>query len=158
MAAVRAVEAEAGISGLLPGADFVDAFRLNIAGVGLSATDAAKKALDDPPAWIRHLLGLRNALVAPLGLKPGAGDDDPRERIGFFPVESASPSRVVLGFDDSHLDFRLVVDVAEAGALTEVTATTLIRRHNLFGRVYLAAILPFHRVIVPALLRRVADR
>ncbi len=141
----------------MPGADFVDAYRLTVAAVGLSASDAAKRALDHPPAWIRQLLGLRNALVAPFGLKPGPGDDDPRERIGFFPVESTSPSRIVLGFDDSHLDFRLVVDVAEAGAHTDVTATTLIRRHNLFGRVYLAAILPFHKVIVPALLRRVAE-
>jgi hypothetical protein len=140
----------------LPGADFVDAYRLTVPAAGLSAPDAAKKALDHPPVWVRQLLGLRNALVAPFGLKPGPGDDDPRARIGFFPVEFASPSRIVLGFDDGHLDFRLVVDVAEVGALTEVTATTLIRRHNLFGRIYLAAILPFHKAIVPALLERVA--
>jgi hypothetical protein len=37
-----------------------------------------------------------------------------------------------------------------------VTATTLVLTHNLLGRVYLAIILPFHRLIVPAMLRQVA--
>ncbi len=156
MTRASAVEPDPAIGKLLPGTDFVDAYRLTVDAVGLSASDVAKKALDYPPAWLRQLLGLRNALVTPFGLKSGPGDDDPRERIGFFPVEVTSPSRIVLGFDDSHLDFRLVVDVADVGEATEVTATTLIRRHNLFGRVYLAAILPFHKAIVPALLNRVA--
>ena len=61
------------------------------------------------------------------------------------------------GFNDKHLDFRLVVDVAAAGATRNVTATTLVLTHNWLGRAYLALILPFHRLIVPAMLRKVAD-
>lgn len=156
MTRVRAVEPEHGIREVLAGADFIDAYRLTVASTGLSAVDAAHRALEHPPAWITQLLAIRNVLVVPFGLKPGPGEKDDREKIGFFPVESANPSRVVLGFDDNHLDFRLVVDVAEAGSVTDVTATTLIRRHNLFGRMYLATVLPFHKVIVPALLKRVA--
>jgi Protein of unknown function (DUF2867) len=49
-----------------------------------------------------------------------------------------------------------VVDVASSGHGRQVTATTLVLTHNLLGRVYLAIIRPFHRLIVRALLRQVA--
>jgi hypothetical protein len=64
---------------------------------------------------------------------------------------------LVAGFNDKHLDFRVVVDVAAAGPGQSVTATTLVMTHNLFGRCYLAIILPFHRLIARAMLRQVAD-
>jgi hypothetical protein len=51
------------------------------------------------------------------------------------------------------LDFRIVVDVTPPGS---VTATTLVKTHNWLGRTYLAIIMPFHRLIVPTLLRQVA--
>jgi hypothetical protein len=75
--------------------------------------------------------------------------------IGISPVVSQSPDRLVAGFNDRHLDFRVVVDVASPGDTRQVTATTLVKTHNWLGRRYLAVILPFHRLIVPALLRQV---
>jgi hypothetical protein len=71
-------------------------------------------------------------------------------------VLSETPERLVAGFDDRHLDFRVVVDVTISGAAQQVTATTLVRTHNWLGRSYLAVILPFHRLVVRALLRQVA--
>jgi Protein of unknown function (DUF2867) len=67
-----------------------------------------------------------------------------------------TPERLVAGFDDKHLDFRVVVDVAAADHGRRVTATTLVLTHNLLGRAYLTVILPFHRLVVRALLRQVA--
>jgi len=49
-----------------------------------------------------------------------------------------------------------VVDIATSGHGQCVTATTLVLTHNLLGRIYLAIILPFHRLVVRALLRQVA--
>ena len=43
-----------------------------------------------------------------------------------------------------------------SGERQQVTATTLVKTHNWLGRTYLAIIMPFHRLIVPALLRQVA--
>jgi hypothetical protein len=47
-----------------------------------------------------------------------------------------------------------VVDVAasagDSKASQQVTATTLVKTHNVFGRRYLALIQPFHRLTVPA--------
>jgi hypothetical protein len=37
-----------------------------------------------------------------------------------------------------------------------VTATTLVRTNNWPGRTYLAVILPFHRLVVRALLKQIA--
>ncbi len=109
------------------------------------------------PAGSKPLLNLRNLIVAPLGLKTsGAGEPATGGMIGIFPVVSETPERLVAGFNDNHLDFRVVVDVATVGAGQQVTATTLVRTHNWLGRTYLAVILPFHRLIVSSMLRRAA--
>jgi Protein of unknown function (DUF2867) len=100
---------------------------------------------------------LRNIMVAPFGLKTsGAAERVPHDIIGIFPVVSETPERLVAGFNDKHLDFRVVVDVATAGRQQSITATTLVLTHNWLGRTYLAIILPFHRLVVRAMLRQVA--
>jgi hypothetical protein len=108
------------------------------------------------PRWVRVLLGLRNVLVTPFGLKT-SGEPTAKGIIGLFPVVSATREQLVAGFDDQHLDFRIVVEVAPAGNTRQrITSTTLVRTHNLLGRVYLAIVMPFHRVIARAMLRQVA--
>jgi Protein of unknown function (DUF2867) len=100
---------------------------------------------------------LRNRLVAPFGLKTSVPTVAGSETVGIFPIVSETPDRLVAGFNDKHLDFRVVVDVAASGGGQHVTATTLVLTHNLLGRTYLAIIQPFHRVIVRAMLRQVAS-
>ena len=123
-------------------------------GEGDAATVAAQ-AFGAAPGWVKSLLAVRNLLVAPFGLKSGRETAPGQARIGFFPVISSAADRVVLGMDDRHLDFRLVVETAPVtGQGTTATATTLVRTRNLGGRLYLWAIMPFHRAIVPAMLSR----
>ncbi len=154
---VDEVEPNVDHAALLPGAQFVDAFRIAVAGPALDARNAAQRMMGRSPRWIETLLSLRNAVVAPFGLKTsGAGEPAAGGVIGIFPVLSETPDRLVAGFNDSHLDFRVVVDVSSSGQGQQVTATTLVRTHNRLGRAYLAIILPFHRLIVPTLLRQVA--
>ena len=140
----------------LAGAQFADAFRIAVDGP-LDARMAAQRMMGRSPRWVEALLSLRNALVAPFGLKTsGAGGKTAGGLIGIFPVLSETPDRLVAGFDDHHLDFRVVVDVAASGRGQQVTATTLVRTNNWLGRIYLAIILPFHRLVVRSLLRQVA--
>ena len=142
---------------LLAGAQFVDAYSIAIEGAALDARQAAEKMLARAPRWIEVLLALRNFLVAPFGLKTSAPDEPGTpDIIGIFPVVDQTPDRLVAGFNDKHLDFRLVVDVAIAGHTQRITATTLVLTHNLLGQTYLAIIRPFHRLVVPAMLRQVA--
>ncbi|PTQ13204.1 hypothetical protein CLG96_03530 [Sphingomonas oleivorans] len=142
---------------ILPSVDFCDAFAIDTPVATLSAPQAAQLAFSRPPGWIAKLLAIRNVLVSPFGLKSGAEADlSDRPRIG-LPVFSSSPERVVLGLDDIHLNFRLIVDVTNLNDTTcRVIATTLVQRNNLLGRIYLATVLPFHRILVPALLAPLA--
>jgi hypothetical protein len=154
---VEAVEPSVDVGALLAGAQFADAFRIGVGGRHLDARRAAEKMMARSPRWVEALLDLRNMVVAPFGLKTsGAGEPASGGMIGIFPVISETPERLIAGFDDRHLDFRVVVDVATAGACQQVTATTLVRTHNLLGRFYLAIILPFHRLVVRSLLKQVA--
>ena len=142
---------------LLAGAPYADTFSIEIDEAGLDAVAAAERVMGSTPFWIRSLLSLRDAIVGQLGLKRSSDvSTSARDRIGFFPCLSRSGDRVVLGFDDRHLDFRIAVDVLGiAGDSKRVSVTTIVKPHNLFGRVYLACVMPFHKIIVPAMLRRV---
>jgi Protein of unknown function (DUF2867) len=154
---VREVAPGVDLAVLLAGAQFIDAFVIDIEGRALDARHAAKAMMGHSPRWIATLLRLRNLLVAPFGLKTsGQSEKTPRQTIGIFPILTDTPDRLVAGFNDKHLDFRVVVDVATSDLGQRVTATTLVKTHNRLGRIYLAIILPFHRLIVPAMLRQIA--
>ena len=140
------------IDTLLPGADFTDAYSVHVA-EPLDALEAARRMMERRPGWVSGLLMLRNLAVTPFGLKREAPAGS--ERIGIFPVVSALPEQVVMGFDDAHLDFRVAVEVTPDGSGQQVTATTFVRTRNRLGRLYLAAVKPFHRMIVPAMLAQV---
>jgi len=78
---------------------------------------------------------LRHLIVAPFGLKSsGKGSSAPGGIIGLFPVLSQTSERLVAGFDDCHLNFRVLVDVAPAEVDQEVTSMTLAWTHNWLGR------------------------
>jgi hypothetical protein len=156
---VREIAPDADLGPLLAGAQFADAFRMDVDGAALDARRAAVLMTSRLPRWIEALTQLRHMLVAPFGLKISAENASPRrEAIGLFPILTEAPDRMVAGFDDKHLDFRVVIDVVPPGSASsqQVTLTTLVKTHNLFGRFYLATIMPFHRVIVPAMLRKIA--
>ena len=153
---VREIKPAVDTEALLAGAQFADAFCIEITDPDLDARRAAERMMARQPRWAEALLTLRNLLVAPLGLKTSGRADVPRDLIGIFPVVSETPGRLIAGFNDRHLDFRVVVDVTAPGSIRQVTATTVVKTHNWLGRTYLSVIMPFHRLIVPALLRQVA--
>jgi len=141
----------------LPGADWADCFEKRVAQSGLTAEAAARRAFERMPKWVGGLMALRNLMVRPLGLQ---GDPDAAAagapRVGMFPVIRTDPGEIVLGFDDRHLDFRIVVETEAAqNQQTSVRMMTLVKRHNSLGRVYLAVIMPFHKLIVASTLSRV---
>ncbi|MBN8951794.1 MULTISPECIES: DUF2867 domain-containing protein [unclassified Rhizobium] len=138
----------------LPGADWADCYELRIPKSDVTAMAAARAMLGRFPLWVRLLLRLRDAVAGRFGLRTTRSDQaDGLERIGFFPVVSQSDRQVVLGFDDRHLDFRVVIDVRDDDAGHRlVDTTTLVRRKILLGRIYIALIAPFHRLIVTTML------
>jgi Protein of unknown function (DUF2867) len=154
---VQTIEPDGTTGELLVGAQFSDAFSVVVDNAALDARRAAEKMFTRSPRWVERLLALRNFLITPFGLKkPVRGRAGATDTIGMFPVLSETPGRLVAGLNDRHLDFRVVVDVVSSGGRQRVTATTIVLTHNWLGRVYLAVIMPFHRLVVRALLRQVA--
>lgn len=159
MTVVREVTPEVDAEAFLAGAQFMDAYRVEIGAQDLDARQACIRMVLHGPRWIDALTRLRNILVTPFGLKTsGEGAPAPGGLIGLFPVVSETPERLVAGFDDSHLDFRIVVDVTGDTARRQVTTTTLVRTHNFFGRAYLTLIMPFHRLVARGMMGRLAEQ
>jgi hypothetical protein len=159
MTLVREVTPEVDAHALLAGAQFIDAHRVEIGGMALDARQACIRMVLHGPRWIDALLRLRNILVAPFGLKTsGEGAPAPGGLIGLFPVVSETPERLVAGFNDYHLDFRIVVDVTGDATGRQVSSTTLVRTHNLLGRAYLMLIMPFHKLVVRSMMGRIVEQ
>lgn len=156
----RAIEAPpTSLSPLYPDADLLDAFAILLpeeAGDDVEAL--ARIACERQAWWIRALTWTRDALVAIAGVKSTrtiAASAAPGRVIGFFPVLATTPTDIVLGADDRHLDFRALIGVRVDGSgRRELFAVTTVHCHNRFGRFYLAAIAPFHRSIVKANMER----
>lgn len=134
---------------VLPGWDYADSFEVS-AGFDrpASARQAAAAIFRLSPAG-RSLMRMRDTLVAPAGLRSSSTADT-----GVLPVVRTTRDACVLGLDDRHLDFRVLVELAGE----KVRCTTVVHRHNLGGRLYFAVVRPFHRLAVPSLLARTAER
>jgi Protein of unknown function (DUF2867) len=134
----------------LPDASFIDTYVTRSVSHP-TAMAAAMHVLGQSPVWVRQLLNLRNRIAGVFGL---IHEPPSTHAIGLFPVISETADRVVLGFDDRHLDFRIIVNVQRHES--SVRLTTLVKPHNVWGSIYLALVKPFHRLIVPTLLSRAA--
>jgi len=96
--------------------------------------------------------------VRPFGLKlDGMADaPDSAARVDIFPILDERVDSTVLGLDDVHLNFRIVIERTPLTAGDQIRITTLVQRHNLFGRMYIAAITPFHKAIARASIQQAA--
>lgn len=99
-----------------------------------------------PPRWVRGLLAVRDALVAPLGLRV-VTDGRPG-----FPVLASTADEVLVGLDDRHLSFRVSV----RSGPTAVSVTTVVQIHNRLGHLYWTLVRHVHPWVVRASLRTVA--
>lgn len=128
-------------------ADFLDCYTVSAA---MPVRDAAN-VITDFPDWARFLLLIRRIVTTPFGLD----NDGPEaaDRVGIFPVESETPTELIAGFDDKHLDFRVSVLSLDA----TISLATWVAPHNFGGRAYLAAIMPFHIAIARNALMRVGQ-
>lgn len=147
------------------GADLADAFAVRLPGPGPhDLSRLAEDALSNPAAWVTMAMWLRDGAVRPFGVRTSGQirtwlETGGRDRIGFFPVLSRSDREIVLGEDDRHLDFRLsLLLVTRDDGREDLTATSVVRCHNLFGRAYLAAIHPGHVRVVRSALARAGMR
>ncbi|MEN8639554.1 DUF2867 domain-containing protein [Pseudomonas sichuanensis] len=118
------------------------------------------------PGWIDALMVLRNRLVALVGLKDlgrltaidparPAASYQPGERVGIFTLLANTEDEVLLVDCDRHLDVYIALTRRPAAdGQCQVLVSTVVRTHNLLGRLYMLPVAPFHRLIAPIALRR----
>ncbi len=157
-----ALPAQSRVNQIFPSVQLADAFAIRLP-LGACADPAvlAHFIFSHQPAWIGHLTKVRDSIVARFGLKT-AGELAlaNSQRIGLFRIYSASPTEIVVGEDDVHLDFRVSLLCTEAEPREtgrQLTVSTVVHCHNLLGRTYLTIIAPFHREVMRASLRRAAQ-
>ncbi|MEM8541849.1 MAG: DUF2867 domain-containing protein [Pseudomonadota bacterium] len=138
----------------LPEADWADCYSVVMEEPFPTVKEAAEAIIARFPVWTNPALALRQMLVTPFGLK---GPDDVSrnvDKVGIFPIISDEKNQLVAGFDDTHLDFRIVVKLDTQKGQQEVSLATIIKRHNRLGRSYLLAVLPFHKAIIRTALSK----
>jgi hypothetical protein len=141
----------------LPEADWADSYSVRLDRTDLAPMEVASELMGRSPRWVGALLKIRNVIVGFFGLKSAKLEMTDQDRIGGFPVLTHDERHVLLGFNDKHLDFRIIVAVEPEGITHQhVSLTTLVQRHNLFGRIYILFVTPFHRLIVKTFLKRFA--
>ena len=125
--------------------DFIDGYAVTSP---LSPRDAADIAFQ-MPKWVGALMALRNRLVRPFGLKTDAiGAENT-----LFPTTHESERELIVGTDDSHLNFRISILQQD----NTIHMATWVHRKNVLGRVYLAVVMPFHVLIVRSCMKRVGQ-
>jgi hypothetical protein len=148
--------AESALRDWYDGASLADSFTATLpSSAPMDVGTLATLLFADPPLWFTILLAIRDRVMAAFGVRPSHALAE-GEHVAFFPVLSRSPDEIILGADDRHLDFRASVLLRRAD--NTLVATTVVRCHNLLGRLYLATILPFHILVVTDALRRLRNR
>ncbi|MFB9267102.1 DUF2867 domain-containing protein [Bradyrhizobium erythrophlei] len=141
---------------------FHDSYRAVLTRPDLGIVDVFFALFGHTPFWMKLLLIVRNAIAGLVGLEtPTVGEimnpairSEYRvgDKIGPWPVYFIAENEVVAGRNNKHLDFRLSVLKVRDNSGTSVIVTTVCSVHNLFGKIYLFFIVPFHRAGVRALI------
>ncbi|MDR1973599.1 MAG: DUF2867 domain-containing protein [Bacteroidales bacterium] len=129
--------------------DYVDTYRI------MKSTDynieQITEAIFRLPRWAKRLMKLRDFIVKPFGLKT---KKDGSANQKFFTVITQTENEIVMGENDTHLNFR--VSVLADREKNFIYVTTLVRYNNFLGRVYFLPVKPFHGIIVKSLMFRLA--
>ncbi|SDI86090.1 DUF2867 domain-containing protein [Chryseobacterium jejuense] len=153
--------------------DYADSFTGGLVGNGqnFDMTQVGKAFFTSGPKWGSKMFAFRNKMVGLFGLKTGAETDPMKEvdhftleigdRVGLFKVFNKTSNEIVIGEDDKHLDFRvsLLFDKNQGGQdENSLTISTTVKFHNWLGILYFLPVRPFHKLIVPAMLKNIIGK
>jgi hypothetical protein len=156
------------MDGLLDGADHVDVHAMD--GTG-SVLGVAAGILSYRPGWMAFLWRVRVWLLRVLGQGERAVPDRQRwtaetlprvagEKVGFFSVvRSDGETHWIVEGRESHLEAAMAVcATALPDRRKRFHVVTVVRYHNVAGRVYFNVIRPFHHLVVHAAMCSVLGR
>jgi hypothetical protein len=147
---------------MIGNAYFHDSYRAPLTREGLGIVEVFLALFGHTPLWMKLLLIVRNAAARLVGLEvPTVGEImkptvrskySVGEKIGPWPIFFIGDNEIVAGRNNKHMDFRLSVLKAMDGDSTSVVVSTICTVHNVFGKIYLFFIIPFHRHGVRSLM------
>lgn len=146
--------------------DYQDAYLGEIRASGqLTPEDVFKAFFTAGPRWISSLLELRNRITRRFGLKaPVRGREEilrglrveVGQAVGLFRIFAISEQEILAGEDDRHLDFRVsyyLQPPLTPGGSYRLTLSTAVQINQALGKAYFLVVKPFHRFVVPAMMR-----
>jgi Protein of unknown function (DUF2867) len=153
--------------------DFIDSFAGKIIDIDNTITiqKVGKAFFTSSPKWVDKLFTFRNKIVSIFGLKTSGKITDRKtqldnfdceegQQLGLFKVFSCTTNEVIFGEDDKHLNFRVSLFMENHDEDTRqktVTISTTVEFNNWFGKLYFLPVRPFHKVIVPVMLRGIIE-
>lgn len=156
--------AESCIVDIYPATDLADAYAVALPSYASNDPEVlARFIFARLPRWAVGLMAVRDAIVCVFGLKTArqlqaVDAQAQKERVGLFRIYRRAPAEILLGEDDSHLDFRLSLRCSQdAAQARRLTLSTVVQCNNRLGRVYIFLIAPFHRLVVRASLQQAAN-
>lgn len=143
------------IRNLLPKVDFYDVFSTTNHKDDLAVI--SHSIFNTTPKWVAVLFNIRNRIVRLLGLQYELPDDYHEQfevggYVKFFKIFDISENQVVLGADDTHLNFRAVITRTQ-DLQYNIKVTTLVEYNNTMGKRYMMVVKPFHRIVVKHMVK-----
>lgn len=151
--------------------DYIDSFKGEITNDSVSSSEMGEAFFTSGPQWGKKMFAFRNNVVKLFGLKTGeengkiqAAKDftcEVGDQIGLFKVFGKTNNEIILGEDDKHLDFRVSLlydNVENENKGNSLTISTTVKFHNWLGVVYFLPVRPFHKLIVPSMLKRMINQ
>lgn len=145
------------VRSFLPKSDFEDAFAFKIPVSQQGIDEVYLKIFNTTPQWVMAAMRLRNLIVSPFGLKTEMDKNLPKrlipgQKFGIFKIYKISENEVISGDNDRHLNFRVSVHRSERD-LSIITVSTIVHYNNLFGKIYMTIVAPFHKLVVKSMIK-----
>ena len=130
---------------------------------GLTVSHIARSFILSSPKWSKYLFKLRKLIFSIFRFKSIESNKiqdinslkiETGQYLGHFIVYHRTNSEVVIGKDDKHLDFRISIILLDFHEdINEIIISTVVNYHNLYGRLYFAIVIPFHKLIIKSMLK-----
>jgi hypothetical protein len=141
---------------------FRDSYRMPLARKEIGIVEVFFGIFGHHPLWMKLALIVRNKVASLAGLDAPTASEILHveikdhyvvgDIIGVWPIYVLGQDEIVVGRDNKHLDFRLSVLKVLDGAEASVIVSTICTVHNVFGKLYLFFVGPFHRLGVRRLM------
>ena len=145
---------------------FSDSYKASLSKTQSSVIDNFFAIFGHRPVWMNRILILRNRIAKLCGLEVATDTQVINaqiaeyyavgDTIGPWPIFALSETELIAGRNNGHLDFRLSVLRVPDGMAGSVIVSTVCTVHNLFGKIYLFFIIPFHKWGVQKLITNAA--